>query len=84
MHRRQSPAIWLKRAEKFGMTIDQGVLKLIEIWKAAGHPDRHHKRQRRSHLRASSSDARDAHWPSCPTALSNETVRAVPPTYARS
>jgi hypothetical protein len=39
----------LKRAKKFGMTADQDMLKLIEAWKAAGNPDRHHKKKRRSH-----------------------------------
>ena len=29
----------LKRAEKFGMTADQDMLKLIEAWKAAGNPE---------------------------------------------
>ena len=39
----------LKRAEKFGMTADQDMLKLIEAWKAAGNPDRHHMKKRGSH-----------------------------------
>jgi len=39
----------LKRAEKFGMTADRDMLKLIEAWKAAGNPDRHHKKKRGSH-----------------------------------